>query len=106
MSEWIRYHDVPGQAITRFVGDYEGQRRELITVQTLMGIEIWPASAVLEGRQEDAVLYAARHIAQVLDQLEKAGYSATDIQTIIQEAQKVQARLKADDRQRQERVKQ
>lgn len=91
---WVRFHDTPGRVIGCFTGEYAGEQRDLVTVQTVTGIEVWPASALLEATEDDAITHAARHMARVVEGLDAAGLDTPAMHRVFEQAIALHGRLR------------
>lgn len=86
--QWVRTHTIAGYVVGRFAGEYEGAQRDLIAVQTVDGITVVPATAVLpvdEGYvQRQVALDLERVIRSIVeggltfDEADQAWHAALD----------------------------
>ena len=95
--EWVRLHDTPGVIIGRFRGVHAGEERELIAVQTVTGVEVWPASAILEATEPDAIDHAALHLTRIVEAFAAVGFSPATMLQILDQAISMHERLLRQD---------
>jgi hypothetical protein len=78
--EWVRNHRVAGFVAGRFTGEYAGEQRELIAIQTWDGITVVPATAVIPIDKDYMIRQAALDLERVIRGITEAGLSLADAQ--------------------------
>jgi len=78
--EWVRNHRVAGFIAGRFTGEYAGEQRELIALQTWDGITVVPAAAIIPVDKDYMIRQAALDLERVIGGITEGGLSLTDAQ--------------------------
>jgi hypothetical protein len=98
--EWVRNHRTSGYVAGRFAGEYEGEPREMLVLQTLKGVVLVPAGSTLPITKDDMIRQAALDLEPIIDSLIEGGFTFDDIAVAWQHAidykQGVAARQAAD----------
>jgi hypothetical protein len=95
--EWVRLHDTPGIVIGHFTGVYDGEERDLIAVQTLTGVEVWPASAILQATENDAIMHAALQMARIVEVFAAVGFNPSTMHQVLDRAVSMHERMARQD---------
>lgn len=94
-DEWVRMHDTPGRVLARYTGDHEGRNDvELAVVQTVSGIQIWPARSLLPANMADAERDAARQMIPIIEALEATGMTEQQMESSFRQAMAAHRRIK------------
>ena len=78
--EWVRNHKIAGYIVGRFTGEYEGEQRDLVAVQTWDGARIVPATAVIQIDKNYMIEKAGLNIERVIHGMLEGGLSLDDAQ--------------------------
>lgn len=78
--EWVRNHKVAGFVVGRFTGDYEGEQRDLVAVQTWDGARVVPAAAVIAIDKNYMIEKAGLELERVIHGILEGGLNLDDAQ--------------------------
>jgi hypothetical protein len=78
--EWVRNHRVAGFVAGRFSGEYAGEQRELVALQTWDGVTVVPAAALIAVDKDYMVRQAALDLERVIRGMAEGGLSLDDAQ--------------------------
>ena len=78
--EWVRNHRVSGFVAGRFTGEYEGEERELIALQTWDGMTVVPSAAIIPVDKDYMIRQAALDLERVINGMVEGGFSLEDAQ--------------------------
>jgi hypothetical protein len=78
--EWVRNHRVAGFVAGRFSGEYAGEQRELVALQTWDGITVVPAAALIPVDRDYMIRQAALDLERVIRGMAEGGLSLDDAQ--------------------------
>mgnify|MGYP000904874136 FL=1 len=84
--EWVRNHTIAGFVVTRYVGEYEGEQRELAVVQTWDGARIVLASALIPIDRDYMIEKAGLDLERVIYGILEGGLSLDDAQVAWERA--------------------
>ena len=84
--EWVRDHKIAGFVVTRFVGEHEGEQRELAVVQTWDGARIVPSAALIPIDRAYMVEKAGLSMERVIHGLIEGGLDLDDAQAAWERA--------------------
>jgi hypothetical protein len=84
--EWVRNHRTSGYIAGSFTGEYEGEPREMLVIQTLKGVVLVPAGSTLPITRDDMVRQAALDLEPIIDSLLEGGFTLDDIAAAWQRA--------------------
>jgi hypothetical protein len=80
--EWVRNHRVSGYIVGRFLGEFAGEPREMLVLQTTKGVELIPAGSTLPITKEDIISQTALDLGPVIDAILEGGLSFDDADMI------------------------
>lgn len=84
--EWVRNHKIAGFVAGRFQGEFEGEQRELVAVQTWNGARIVPAQALVPVDKDYMVRQAGLDLERVIHGILEGGLSFDDAQAAWERA--------------------
>ena len=84
--EWVRNHRHSGFVVGRFQGEFEGQPREMLVIQTLKGAVLVPSGSVLPITKADVIRQAALDLEPIVEALLEGGLDRTDIASAWEQA--------------------
>ncbi|MBK9945520.1 MAG: hypothetical protein IPP13_28350 [Kouleothrix sp.] len=84
--EWVRDHTIAGFVVTRFVGVYAGEQRELAVVQTWDGARIVPSAALIPIDRSYMVEKAGLNLERVIHGMLEGGLDLDDAQAAWERA--------------------
>ncbi len=77
--EWVRNHRSSGYIAGRFAGEFKGQPREMLVIQTFKGAVIVPDGSTIPITKEDMIRQAALDLEPIIDSLLESGFTLDDI---------------------------
>ena len=84
--EWVRNHTIAGFVAGRFQGEYAGEQRELVAVQTWNGAQIVPADALIAIDKDYMVRQAGLDLERVIAGMLEGGLRLEDAQAAWERA--------------------
>lgn len=84
--EWVRNHKIAGFVVTRYVGEHEGEQRELAVVQTWDGARIVPSAALIPVNRGYMVEKAGLDLERVIHGMLEGGLDLDDAQAAWERA--------------------
>lgn len=84
--EWVRNHRVAGFIAGRFRGEFAGQQRDLIALQTMDGMTVVPDGSVLPVDKDYMIRQAALDLERVIEGMVEGGFTLEDAEASWQRA--------------------
>jgi hypothetical protein len=78
--EWVRNHRSAGYIAGRFPGEYEGEPRDMLIVQTTKGVVLVPAGSTLPISKQDIISQTALDLGPVIDSILEGGLSLSEVE--------------------------
>jgi hypothetical protein len=84
--EWVRNHRVSGYIVGRFRGEFEGEARDMLILQTTKGVVLVPEGSTLPITKQDIISQTALDLGPVIDSILEGGLSLEEVNQIWQYA--------------------
>lgn len=84
--EWVRNHRIAGYVAGRFRGEFEGEQRDLIALQTMDGIRVVPEGLVLPVDMDYMIRQTALDLQRVIEGILEGGFSLEQAEAAWQRA--------------------
>jgi hypothetical protein len=77
--EWVRNHRSSGYIAGRFAGEFKGQPREMLIIQTFKGVVVVPERSTIPITKEDMIRQAALDLEPIIASMLEGGFTLDDI---------------------------
>ena len=84
--EWVRNHRIAGVVVGRFRGEFEGEQRDLIALQTMDGIRVVPEGSVLPVDMDYMIRQTALDLERVIEGILEGGFTPEQAEAAWQRA--------------------
>src|SRR6266540_4746279 len=84
--EWVRNHRIAGFVVGRFRGEFEGEQRDLIALQTMDGIRVVPEGSVLPVDMDYMIRQTALDLERVIEGILEGGFTPEQAEAAWQRA--------------------
>jgi len=84
--EWVRNHRIAGFVVGRFRGEFEGEQRDLIALQTMDGIRVVPEGSALPVDMDYMIRQTALDLERVIEGILEGGFTLEQTEAAWQRA--------------------
>jgi hypothetical protein len=83
---WVRNHRSSGYIAGRFLGEYDGEPREMLILQTTKGVVLVPIGSTLPITKQDVINQTALDLGPVIDSILEGGLSLEEADEVWRRA--------------------